>query len=167
MAHTEAGLIWPNGLRRYPDVLVSIGTGRLSTPPSILKKSKSIRKKKVNSSAPPGSFEQLLDGQPEREWQNLLSFLPGKSWGSNFVRLNLESKDSLPLCDSIDDLTTLRDQVSELLSMEKIQKLASQLFANLFYFERIGGVEETSDNKFWASGMILIKFRRRFECLTR
>jgi hypothetical protein len=119
---------------KFPDVLVSIGSGLPH---------------KGSSSA----NEMPMTG-PEAVWNDYSSSLPGAQIPlEKFIRLN-PALDQLPEYDDMACWKDLQSVVKERMDAEHIGKLALQLFATLFYLEKLDVVDEASSDKIVVIGEI-------------
>jgi len=121
---------------KFPDVLASIGTGS---------KLEGNQKKFSSSNKIP---------MTEAVCNDYLSSLPStRTPRERFIRLN-PILDQLPEYDDLASLKNLQRLVSERIDFEHVRKLASQLFATLFYFEKLDVVDEASGDNIILIGEI-------------
>jgi hypothetical protein len=156
IAHKEYEIIWTGyGFApKYPDIVVSIGTG-LETKPrqntqdtsrkSIVSRKKGRTGKKSQQAAFPADHHDF--------WDDYLNLLPVSTPESKSVRLN-PVFDDLPAPDDIGGMKSLQSLVQKYVNKDQVKRIAAQLFATLFYFESSDTILETLDNQLLVQGKL-------------
>ena len=144
-------------LLKFPDVLVSIGTGlprKVSSHHTEASRStKTFAKIKLEGNSKKFSSPNEIP-MTEAVCNDYLSSLRGSQTPpGRFIRLN-STLDQLPEYDDLASLKRLQSLVSERIDSEDVRKLASQLFATLFYFEKLDVVDEASSDNIVVIGKI-------------
>lgn len=142
----------------YPDLILSIGTSfRPRTLPlspeamasprtGVFAYGKSLYKIAVDH------IQASLDS--EKAWETYLSVLqPPRDYRHRYVRINPPLNEDPPALDDVDRMQYIqgivRDQIN---GDDRIQKVALQLIATCFYFEKSAAVEHLSDNTYQCKG---------------
>lgn len=138
IAHKEYEIFWTGyGFApKYPDIVVSIGTG-LETKlrqnsqgtdrKSIMFRRKGHASKKTQQTASPTDGHYF--------WDEYLNLLPISTPESRFVRIDPVFFDNLPAPDDIGGMRPLQSLVQKYINEDQVKRIATQLFATLFYFE--------------------------------
>ena len=158
IADKERKLIWPNMEDEYPDIVVSIGTAfNPSSRPAVEKTSplrlgvfshgKSLYKIAKDHIA------SSLDS--EKTWETYMNVLqPPLIYRPRYVRLNPRLVEDPPGLDEVHRMKHLqgltRDKFSD---DDRIRKVALQLIASSFYFEKSAPAELTEDDSFQCKGL--------------
>lgn len=163
IADKERKLIWPSLEKDPPDIIVSVGTTYNSTVSTSSEKTpvtrlglyshgKSLYKIAVDHIA------SALDS--ERTWHSYISVLqPPSSHTIRYVRLNPQLNEDPPGLDEVDQMSYIQDKVrKELRSDNRIRRVALQLIASSFYFERSHPVEFSHDRTVRCKGMQYLFF---------
>jgi hypothetical protein len=145
---------------KFPDVLVSIGTGLPHKGSSLRPEAKPSTRDFVksnlggNTGKSSSSNEMPMAVGPEAVWNDYSSSLPGAQIPlEKFIRLN-PAFDKLPEYDDVACLKDLQSLVRARMDPEYIGKLALRLFAALFYLEKLDVVDEASSDKIVVIGKI-------------
>jgi hypothetical protein len=148
-----------------PDVLVSIGTGLSKNTSRTRRDSKFSTKAFLrshlgsNTGRPLDSGGILTSTGPEAMWDSYLSSLHDAHIPlGRFIRLT-PTLDQLPEYDDLSSLKGLRGLVRSRIDSAAIGKLASHLFATLFYYEKSEVAEDPSSDKINVVGEILECFQ--------
>lgn len=157
IADRERKYLWPSMKAEFPDVVVSIGTGYgpprskpvLSSPPpqvGILSHGKSLYKIAIDHIA------SALDSQ--KAWDTYISILdPPSEHMTRFVRLNPQLREDPPNLDDVDQIQQIKRTVrTQMATNGQIQRLAHQLVASCFYFEKSAAAELQPDNFYECRG---------------
>lgn len=157
IADKERKLIWPNMEAEWPDIVVSIGTGfsRNSRPADdksiplrrgVLSHGKSLYKIAKNHIA------TSLDS--ETTWETYMNILqPPPIQRSRYVRLNLQLAEDPPKLDELHQMKYIQDLTRDRFSDDgRIRRVALQLIASSFYFEKSAPAESIGDHAFRCKG---------------
>jgi hypothetical protein len=144
----------------YPDIVLSLGTGLQTTSsqnskdsekPSLLSRLKTQGSTMTQQRGTKGQTSVL----PERgdAWEEYLNLLPVAAPTSRFVRLNPTFKGDLPASEDTESIESIQSAVQNYYANgNQIKRLATQLFATLFYFECSETILETEDNHVTVQG---------------
>ncbi len=159
IADKERKNLWPSMKAEFPDVVVSIGTGYgppqskpvLSSPPpqvGVLSHGKSLYKIATDHIA------SALDSQ--KAWDTYISILqPPPEHMTRYVRLNPQLREDPPNLDDVDQIQRIKSTVrTQMATNGQIQRLAHQLVASCFYFEKSAAAELQPDNSYDCRGGI-------------
>lgn len=159
IADKERKNLWPSMKAESPDIVVSIGTAYgppqskpvLSPPPpqvGVLSHGKSLYKIATNHIA------SALDSQ--KAWDTYISILqPPSEHMKRFVRLNPQLRKDPPDLDDVDQIQHIKSTVrTQMATNGQIPRLALQLVASCFYFEKSAAAELQSDNSYECKGGI-------------
>src|SRR5262245_12125826 len=122
---------------RYPDFILSLGTG-LDNRPRLVKKNTHPRKRnnysvRIRTKIIRDPATSAADSQ--RAWDEYISLVPAAS-RSAFIRVNPEMNEDLPEIDDFSCMNSLQAVVrTHLLKDNQIEQIAGRLIAALFYFE--------------------------------
>ena len=159
IADKERKLLWPNLRDDHPDIMVSIGTAyklddgstNETSPPSkvglgVVSHGKSLFNLGL------GLINSTLDS--EKTWNSYLGVLqPPSKHCDRYVRLNPLLDEAPPHIDEVDKLRYIQVMAREkFLEDSRIQRVANQLIASSFYFERSGWKEVTPNGGILVSG---------------
>lgn len=159
IADQERKLIWPNLKNEYPDIVLSIGTTFNPNSRSSGEKAsgsrlgvwshgKSLYKMAIDRIA------STLDS--EKTWETYMSILqPPLVYRSRYVRLNPKLDEEPPRLDEVHRMEDIKGIVrKKWLESQEIRKVAHQLVASSFYFEKHAPMESTADQIFRFRGVI-------------
>lgn len=159
IAHKEYEIIWTRyGFEpKYPDIVVSIGTGlktksRQNFQDTIMSRRRGYASRETQQTASPADYNDF--------WDDYLNLLPISTPESRFVRLNPVFFDDLPAPDDISGMRSLPSLVRKYVNEDQVKRIAAQLFAMLFYFESSDTILETSDNQLFVLGKLLRPYSR-------
>lgn len=154
VADKERKLIWPNCGSEYPDILLSIGTShnpqshkRVPEKPvapklGVFSHGKSLLKIAIDHIASTVDSERLF-----RNYMSILPFTGDHQ--SRYVRINPQLSEDPPPLDGVNRLSYLqavvRGQMAESL---EVKRVAKQLIASSFYFEKTEAAKMEMDGSF-------------------
>lgn len=157
IADKERKLIWPSMKNEYPDLVVSIGT--TFCPNS--------RSSSVKASAPrlgvwshgKALYKMAIDHiastlDSEKTWEIYMSILqPPPIYQSRYVRLNPKLDGEPPHLDEVHRMEDFKGIVrGKWRENQQIRKVAYQLIASSFYFQKSAPMESTADQIFRCRG---------------
>jgi hypothetical protein len=153
IANSEFQTIWGSSRAKYPDFVLSIGTG-LSTSQSAsfvgmetpVKPSKPTKLSMLGRNK--RNVSPRFDQQCEQMWKDYLQSLGiSSATAGKYIRLNIKAFE-LPAIDDFSSVELLRDMVKTQTDLTEIRKVASRLIAKLFYFETVGEMEKIGNDFF-------------------
>ncbi len=158
IADKERKLIWPDLEKEYPDIVVSIGTTfgpfkspadeKISSPRlGVFSHGKSLYKIAIDH------MHAALDS--EKAWLTYMSVLqPVSSQRYRYIRLNPQLEEDPPRMDEVNRMLYFQNIVrGRLSSDDRIQRVAHQLIASSFYFEKTQAVEAVDDGSVNCKGL--------------
>jgi hypothetical protein len=153
VADSEFKTIWGSSQAKFPDFVLSLGTGlstsqvagfagiETPTKPSKAPRFLMIGKNKQNVSP-------RFDQQCEQTWKEYVHLLGiSSATAGKYIRLNIKIFE-LPAIDDFSSVELLRDMVKTHTDSKEIRKVASRLIAKLFYFETVGEMEKIGNDFF-------------------
>ncbi|CAI6249812.1 unnamed protein product [Periconia digitata] len=163
VADREWKLLWPDGLREYPDIVLSLGTGY--NPHAVRVPVKKSVPERVGILSHGMSLLKLAKDHIadslncEKAWGEYISLLPSNASSSQFIRFNIPMMNDPPALDDVSKMKTMQDDVRKQLSRDsnRTKKLALQLLATSFYWETLD-VQQFTNNEATVSGRILCRF---------
>jgi hypothetical protein len=153
IANSEFQNIWGSSRAKYPDFVLSIGTGlSTSQSASLVGMETPIKPSKTTKFAMLGrnkrNVSPRFDQQCEQMWKNYLQSLGiSSATAGKYIRLNIKAFE-LPAIDDFSSVELLRDMVKTQTDLTEIRKVASRLIAKLFYFETVGEMEKIGNDFF-------------------
>jgi len=146
VADKERKLIWPELADSFPDIIVSIGTSynpksnpdAINSAPSPLSGVYNHAKQLMKIAK-----DHISHGlNSEKTWETYMDVLnPPASHRSRFVRLNAQLNHDPPQLDDVSQMNKFQEEVrDEFWGDQRIKRVALQLVATSFYFERSGDV---------------------------
>ena len=157
IADKERKLLWPAMQNEHPDLILSIGTTFRNISPTspealtsprtgFFAYGKSLYKIAVDH------IQASLDS--EKAWDTYMSVLqPPREYRSRFVRINPPLNEDPPRSDDVGQMQYIQELIREQIRDNKqIERVALQLVASCFYFERSAAVEELSDKSYQCKG---------------
>lgn len=149
VAQNECRAIYPDLERDFPDVLLSLGCGRLRRAPAASIASDDTKRTK-------STMFSRRTGRSGAEGESEYSGESGEAYAHyprpNFIALN-PVLDNLPDLDDVSSIPDLQRLIQEETDPDVISKLASQLFATLFYAETRDPVHDTAAGEVLVPGM--------------
>jgi hypothetical protein len=160
IADTEYKAIWRSSPSKYPDLLLSLGTGLATEGASQLtddpNRVKSIKPGKSSSSR--GKTEQIVtysvEERCEKNWEEYLNSLPMDAPADNFNRLTVKIPEPLPAFDDIESIDSFQNMARKYINLGEIRRIAARIFATFFYFEKSGVIEERSNKELFLKGQL-------------
>jgi len=157
VADCERKLLWPDMAKRYPDILLSVGSGYCKTLKVPKKQPKAIQKVGISSNIKAlyriavDHIESSLNS--EAAWQNYMGVLaPADDEMCRFQRFNVELDCEPPKLDDVDGMDELEYAAREQWSRKKrLSNVARHLVATCFFFEKTR-VEPLGDNWYECTG---------------
>ncbi|EUC48828.1 hypothetical protein COCMIDRAFT_2285 [Bipolaris oryzae ATCC 44560] len=171
IANTEAKFLWPDVEERYPDILLSVGTGyhesgvEGSSPTGSDRRRMQVRKaldltkkrSKISKVFPSVDswyqiakkrIEDILNS--EKIWRDFRTDVVGLSSpiaAERYMRMNPQVRSPVPKMDDTSKINDLQREVADSLrtpeSQGMIRTIAGRLIASSFYFEKIGRIRES------------------------
>jgi len=165
IAEQERKLLWPGLRNDHPDIIVSIGTtykqaaGSSSAHKSPHPNSPRVATMGVVSHGK-SLFRIAIDHitsalDSEKTWESYLGILhPPSSHRDRYVRLNPQLEEQPPRLDQVEQMDNIRALARINFSNDaRIQRIANQLIATVFYFETSSYREITPDGAIECSGV--------------
>ena len=160
IADKERKLIWSSLANEPPDIILSIGTTYNSVVRSsvqkpaasrsgVLAQAKSLYKIAVDHIA------SALDS--EKTWHSYLNVLqPPSKHRMRYVRLNPQLNEDPPRMDEVNRMQYIQERARGMVQSDsKIQRVAYQLIASSFYFERSHSIEIADNGSVRCKGWII------------
>lgn len=146
----------------YPDITVSVGTtynsnAKASTPKAYSARSGLVSHGKSLYKIAIDHIASALDS--EKTWLSYMNVLqPPSSHEMRYVRFNPPLDEDPPRLDKVEDMTYLQEIVRENLDSDvRIQRVALQLIASSFYFEKSTALLIEQDGSIKFKGMVWIR----------
>ncbi|KAL9031078.1 MAG: hypothetical protein Q9196_000868 [Gyalolechia fulgens] len=162
VANSERKYIWPDVDNLYPDLLLSIGTGKSS---NHLEAEKTRQKKQEQEArwlrwVPKAlqilfaKMHDVLDA--EKTWQKFIETVPAEDAAQRYIRINPDLRFGVPNLDDKLRIGNLEMDTKNSLSYmnSSIRGIADRLVASCFYYEKASG--QTLENQ--VLGRILCRF---------
>ncbi|KAL8937387.1 MAG: hypothetical protein Q9211_003716 [Gyalolechia sp. 1 TL-2023] len=162
VANSERKYIWPDVDNLYPDLLLSIGTGKSS---NHLEAEKTRQKKQEQEArwlrwVPKAlqilfaKMHDVLDA--EKTWQKFIETVPAEDAAQRYIRINPDLRFGVPNLDDKLRIGNLEKDTKNSLSYmnSSIRGIADRLVASCFYYEKASG--QTLENQ--VLGRILCRF---------
>lgn len=150
IADKERKLIWPALKNECPDITLSVGTtynfnAKASTPKDYTARVGVFSHGKSLYKIASDHIASALDS--EKTWLSYMNVLqPGSSNQSRYVRLNPQLDEDPPPLDGVDSMQYIQEKVRDKMSSDdRVQKIALQLIATSFYFEKSTATEIGQD----------------------
>ncbi|KAI4121212.1 MAG: hypothetical protein LQ338_006493 [Usnochroma carphineum] len=147
VANAERKYIWPEVDNLYPDILLSIGTGKNSNYIEAEKAQLEKQKEKAKwlKWVPTpiqilfAKMHDVLDA--EKTWQRFIESIPGEDDRQRYVRINPDLNTGVPALDDKSSILRLETVTKKSLSSMKfvIRGIADRLVASCFYFKKGSG----------------------------
>ncbi len=157
IADGERKLLWPDMAKRYPDIILSVGSGHCKTLKLPKKQPKAIQRVGISSNIKAlyriavDHIESSLNS--EAAWHNYMGVLaPADDEMFRFQRFNVELECEPPKLDDIDGMEDLEYTARQQWSRTKrLSNVARHLVATCFFFEKTR-VEPLGDNSYECTG---------------
>jgi hypothetical protein len=146
----EADRLWKNTRSSFPDVVLSIGPG--NGYPMTNGKFKFSKEATDNLAWRPAQDSERAGSFNQSAWNKYLDTLPSNFPSSNFIRFDVKMPQILPEKDDIEALRAFQELARSSIRQADIRALSMRLLASLFYFERVGTIDEISDHEFYVYG---------------
>lgn len=161
IADCERKLLWPDMAKRYPDILLSVGSGHCKTLKVPKKQPKAVQKVGISSNIKAlyrlavDHIESSLNS--EAAWQNYMGVLaPADDEMFRFQRFNVELEGEPPKLDDVDGMDDLEYAARKQWSRTKrLSNVARHLVATCFFFEKTR-VEPLGDNSYECTGKSIV-----------
>lgn len=153
VANAERKYIWPDVDNLYPDLLLSIGTGKSS---NYLEAEKAKQKKQEQEARwlrwVPRALQILfakmhdvLDA--EKTWEKFIGTVPAEVAAQRYIRINPDLRYGVPALDDKNRIWNLESDAKKGLEYlhPSIRGIADRLLASCFYYEKASG--QTLENQ--------------------
>lgn len=158
IADKERKLIWPNLEDEYPDIVVSIGTAFSPKSSPAFERTTPLRRgvfsygKSLYKIAKNHIASSL---NSEMAWENYMNVLqPLPTDRSRYVRLNPRLIEDPPGLDEVHRMKYMQDLTRDKFSNDdRIRKVALQLIASSFYFEKSAPAGSKENDAFQCKGL--------------
>ncbi|KAL8938711.1 MAG: hypothetical protein Q9216_003748 [Gyalolechia sp. 2 TL-2023] len=147
VANSERKYIWPDVDHLYPDLLLSIGTGKclddLETEEAPQKKGEQEAKwLQWLPKALQILFAKMHDSlDTEKTWQKFIETVPAEDVAQRYIRINPDLRHGVPALDEKSSIQGLETETRRSLSYmnSAIRAIADRLVASCFYYEKASG----------------------------